>query len=725
MHSDLVQQEAPSRQDAGKKPALELFLLSLLSLYLELFVIRWMSCDFNAFAVFTTFPLVTCFVGLGIGYARRSAELFKWAPWALLQFALTVALLKMVGFHTWVFPSTGTFHASQVAAFGQDLWLYVGVFIVFLVLLLLGPFAVEACLGARLGLLFDGFEPIKAYCINIAGSIAGGILFTITAFAGFTPWQTLLPACLLLWPFLPGGRWQPWLKTALLAACVAVSVPDFNDPEVRVTWTPYQRLDVRANLSQPPELAKSQGVVIGANGRFYQYALNLAPANLSDPSLPEQFKGWLQQHSRNYNLPYMLVKPRSVLVLGAGSGNDVAAALRNGVEHVDAVDIDKEILKLGKLNHPEHPYDSKKVTVYCDDARNFLRNCKSRYDLIVFAGLDSLAVTGRGASLRLDNWVYTRESLQDAQQLLNPHGLMYLSFCKCREWLSQRLLSTVEKATGAAPLVVLDTSNPRLQWEIFLAGPLTREPGFALPQDASPFQIERLAQLPAGSRILTDDWPFLYVNPITFDITYMMVVLTILLLSIIAARRILFAPAHPSLWQMFFLGAGFFLLELQSIARLSLLYGCTWLTSSVVINGILVLILLANFIIIRSSGRLNSNVLYALMLAALLTTLCLPINAILGLGTAGKALVTTFTLLPMFIAALIFGTAFNLQKEPAKALGFNLLGAVVGALLEYLSNYTGIRALALIALFLYFCSFICIFRPYARLASRVLSTESS
>ena len=38
----------------------------------------------------------------------------------------------------------------------------------------------------------------------------------------------------------------------------------------------------------------------------------------------------------------------NVLILGAGSGTDVAAALKHGAKHVDAVEIDPVILRLGK-----------------------------------------------------------------------------------------------------------------------------------------------------------------------------------------------------------------------------------------------------------------------------------------------------------------------------------------------------------------------------------------
>lgn len=142
-------------------------------------------------------------------------------------------------------------------------------------------------------------------------------------------------------------------------------------------------------------LLKKQGIVIGTNGMFYQYALNLSKENLATPEMTTVVRNELLSHLRHYNLPYKLKEGKSVLILGAGSGNDVAAALRNGADHVDAVDIDPVILKLGDTRHPERPYDSPKVTQVCDDARD-LNRATSKYDLIIFKGLDSHTISGQG-----------------------------------------------------------------------------------------------------------------------------------------------------------------------------------------------------------------------------------------------------------------------------------------------------------------------------------------
>ena len=63
----------------------------------------------------------------------------------------------------------------------------------------------------------------------------------------------------------------------------------------------------------------------------------------------------------------------NVLVIGAGNGNDVAVALRRGDRHVDAVEIDPQILQLGIARHPLRPYQDPRVSTYVDDGRSFLQ----------------------------------------------------------------------------------------------------------------------------------------------------------------------------------------------------------------------------------------------------------------------------------------------------------------------------------------------------------------
>src|SRR5581483_4832661 len=107
--------------------------------------------------------------------------------------------------------------------------------------------------------------------------------------------------------------------------------------------------------------------------------------------------------------------PGRVVVVGAGTGNDVAAGLRNGAQAIDAVEIDPAILMEGRAGHPEHPYSDTRVHAVVNDARSFLRNTNQHYDMVVYGLLDSHTLLSHASSVRLDSFVYTVEGLREAR----------------------------------------------------------------------------------------------------------------------------------------------------------------------------------------------------------------------------------------------------------------------------------------------------------------------
>ena len=74
--------------------------------------------------------------------------------------------------------------------------------------------------------------------------------------------------------------------------------------------------------------------------------INFSPPLDSQRATNDQIK-------QDYQLPYRFAKNwEDVLILGAGSGNDVHLVLEQGAKNVDDVEIDRAIWKLGKdLNY--------------------------------------------------------------------------------------------------------------------------------------------------------------------------------------------------------------------------------------------------------------------------------------------------------------------------------------------------------------------------------------
>jgi hypothetical protein len=441
------------------------------------------------------------------------------------------------------------------------------------------------------------------------------------------------------------------------------------------------------------------GLELGVNRAFYQWFFN---ENIeTEKSKLDPFLGSL---FRAYAMAFSFNAPKSALIVGAGTGQNVSAALRAGVHDIDAVDIDPVILQLGKRYNRDNL--DPKVHLICDDARHYFQVCKKKYDVIAFSALDSQAVTGLGSSVRIDTYVYTKESFEKAQSLLNPGGLLTVWFATTAPHTKDRLFHTLKAATGAEPVML------SMMGTTFLAGDSIRNGTLKIPDLYKPLVDHN--EPAAGGRFLTDDWPYLYVRPDVFDWPYWLVVAEILLVGGIAVRKLLFRGAGPVYWQLFFLGAAFMLLELHAISFLALLYGATWVTSAIVINGILAMIYLANLAVIRCRFESVSArcLIYAGLIGSILLSYFLPApNVMASLPTVlAYVVITTVTLAPMGVAAINFSSTFKDVDSPAHGLAFNLCGAVIGGLLEYASNYTGLKALELIAAALYACSFALMMR---------------
>jgi len=160
-------------------------------------------------------------------------------------------------------------------------------------------------------------------------------------------------------------------------------------------------------------------------------------------------------------------------------------------------------------------------------------------------------------------------------------------------------------------------------------------------------------------------------------------------------------------WHFFALGAAFLLLEVQTVSRATLLFGMTWVVNAIVISAVLVMILLSNLVAWRWPRLRQGVIVTGLALTVALLAL-VPLdwfNALTGPTKLFAA--SVFLTAPVFFAGLIFIQSFAGCTDKARALGSNLIGALVGGLLESLSFVTGIRALVVLVGLFYLAAILC------------------
>jgi SAM-dependent methyltransferase len=387
----------------------------------------------------------------------------------------------------------------------------------------------------------------------------------------------------------------------------------------------------------------------------------------------------------------------------------VAAALRHGVKHVDAVEIDPSIIRLGRELNPDRPYSDPRVTVINDDARHFLRTTTRKYDLVVFALIDSLTMQSSFSGVRLESYMFTVESFANVRDRLEPDGVLVVYNYFRERWLVDRLANTAAAAFGEEPRVHVHEARAFLG--VLMAGPrlaqLTAPP--RIPDQVTAFNQShepspaRMHQRDPAIEPASDDWPFLYMRDRHIPQHYVValaIVLVVSALSVVAVLRVLGRGTTGGSagwsWQFFLLGAGFMLLETKSIIQFALLWGSTWVVASVAIASVLTMALVANAVVARKSVT-RPWLVAAVLVGLLALNYVVPIGRVTFESRAAESIFYALLVFsPILCAGLLFGSAIARSTAVSRDYGINLLGAMVGGVGEYLSLVTGFRALVVV-----------------------------
>ena len=681
---------------------------SILGLYLELLMIRWMSSEVRIFAFLKNYMLVSCFLGFGLGcfLCRKRINLIAMAaPLLSLVFLIQVPWQPMRALISALPSYLGV--ASEVNSMGIPAVQFSGLALVALgaaIAITVPLFILNAMIFVPLGQIVGGYlekapHGIFAYSVNILGSLGGILLFTLLCQYWQPPVVWFAIAGVLL-AFLV-GKIAPlrWASIVTMGLCILLF---FLHPQRtgREYWSPYQYLEVSERVENGEVIAYQ----LDTNHTWFQQVVNLSPEFVA---AHPQFFFQVPSEWDAYNLPYHFYKnPPNVLVLGAGMGNDVAAALRNGAGHVVAVEIDPLIQHLGREIHFERPYSSLRVTPVVNDARSYIENSKERFDLIIYSLLDSHTNISNYSSVRIDNYVYTVEALEAARRLLKDDGILALKFQVHTPWIAGRLHGLLKTVFGQMPVdFYADASKYSSGGHFFVVGSKKQlEQALSAP-DLAAYVKSHSGVERESAHLTTDDWPYFYQHEPGLPL--IVIVMSVLL---VALTRLLIrktgAAGQAINWHFFFLGAGFLLLEAQIVSRMAMLFGTTWLVNSIVIAAILVLIVAVNFLV-DSWSTIPVRLAYAGIGICILVSYLLPLERLFFQGIWVKALVATLALCsPVAFASIVFIRSFAEYKFSGQALGSNLFGALVGGMLESMSLWTGIRSLIILAAVLYFLSFL-------------------
>ncbi|SFC66255.1 Spermine/spermidine synthase [Nocardioides terrae] len=651
-----------------------LVLGSALMLFLELALIRWLGANIVHLSYFTNFVLLGSFLGVGLGFliSRRSWSVLPWTPVLLAVLVVVVRLVPVSVDRS----NADVIYFTALHTTGPPAWLVLPIVFVLSAAILAGP-------GEAVGRCFADLPSLTAYRWDLVGSLIGISLFALLSFA-WAPsyvWGTLATLAFLA---LLRGRAR---LIAAAAGVVMIGALVMESVAPGISWSPYYKISTR----EVHDADFGTRTYISVNGVPHQ---SMSSAEWK-----------LTRASAIYGAPYERrgdAPLRDVLVVGAGSGSDVAIALSKGAQHVDAVDIDPRIVQIGVEGNPDRAYQDPRVTRHINDGRAFLVGTDKKYDLILFALPDSLSLVSGGSQIRLESFLFTREALQLARDHLSQDGVFAMYNYYRQPWLIDRLGGTAAEAFGHPPC-------------IDLFGGATAVISAARSAENQQCGPENHALGASYVRPARDDRPFLYYRGGMIPMLYVWALSGILLVSLISVRALggPFRSMRPYA-DLFFMGAAFLLLETKNIATFALLFGTTWLVNALVFGGVLVIVLAA----VETTRRLPTPplpVVFALIAVALAIAYVVKPEWLLGFAFwARLVLATLLAFLPIFLANIAFAKRFAESADSQAAFGINLVGAIVGGCLEYAALLTGYRNLLIVVAVLYLAAFLLKPRANAR-----------
>jgi SAM-dependent methyltransferase len=687
-----------SRLLPGHSVRLRIFLVSFTLLFFELLCIRWIPAYVRYLSYFTNFILLASFLGMGLGLLAARRATFRFPSFPLMVLLLT-AVVAVNRFELNISTTDVLYFGSGTHGFAQAES--------FILLPLIFTFVAAAFipLARILGSLFTQTAPLTAYTFDILGSLAGTAAFFVIGYFA-----------------LPPIYWFGILGLLVLLLDCRASVSDAILRWWRFTETPYKSQWIRSALLMVAAAAIALFLQRGTHWSPY-YKITLTPAtpagyNLDVNSIGHQSMIPWRNKEPFYRRVYELfpgVRFERALILGAGSGSDAATALANGVKSITAVEIDPVIAKLGAQFHPDRPYSDPRVRLVNADGRVFLRNTNEKFDLIIFALPDSLTLTSSIANLRLESFLFTQDSLAAARDALAPNGVLVLYNYYREPWLIEKLASMVGRTFGRDSFVstyggqgrgAVIVNGPRLS-EIPAGtfGPYREEP--SSPADKELRVTGEGFFAATGIPPATDDWPFIYLPQKSFPGIYLRGLAVVLLISL---AGIFWAAPRNTLrrfdWHMFFLGVAFALLEVKALTTFALLFGSTWNVNSLVFFAILASVLIAVLVNARFTFR-RIWIFYLLLFGMLALNLAVRPETLLFQNAIARYVIASCLIFaPVFLANVIFSNSFRETESADVAFASNLLGIMVGGMLEYFSMLTGYHLLLVAVIVFYLLAMV-------------------
>jgi hypothetical protein len=193
----------------------------------------------------------------------------------------------------------------------------------------------------------------------------------------------------------------------------------------------------RVDVLQGPGLGFSWGLGGSYRGRFpEQLTVRIDGDALTTITRYDgDFGKWAFTGYSPATLPFIIGRPRSVLVIGPGGGMDVVNALGHGASSVVGVEINHQIIDLVRGEFGDFAgqiYDHPAVRLVHSDGRNYIESSDARYDLVQLTFVDTFAALASGALSLSEDFLYTREAFEAYVHSLSDRGVLAIGMVRAQ-----------------------------------------------------------------------------------------------------------------------------------------------------------------------------------------------------------------------------------------------------------------------------------------------------
>jgi len=236
-------------------------------------------------------------------------------------------------------------------------------------------------------------------------------------------------------------------------------------PDARIIaqeWSPLGKIDIVSS----PAIREAPGMSLAATIEIPpQIALVVDADSVSavtdfdnDPSRLE-YLDWLTSSAVYHAVQAGGREEGTVLVVGAGGGADILAARYAGMDRIDALELDRNVIRLMRHELRDvscNLYDAPGIKVLNAEGRAFFEGTTELYDAIQISLIDSFSASAAGVLALNESYLYTVEALRSYIEHLKPGGILSIT-----RWLKMPPRDNIKLfATAVEALNVSGTPNP-------------------------------------------------------------------------------------------------------------------------------------------------------------------------------------------------------------------------------------------------------------------------